>query len=85
MKRRIGSLGRPLNASNMWKSFEGSIVDIELPFDFQEFLKLLNENGVRYPMIRGYAVGYPVLHGRQWTWMSGLQSILIMRKGLPTR
>ena len=23
-------------------------MDIELPFDFKEFLKLLNENGVRY-------------------------------------
>jgi len=48
MKRRIGSLEPPLNASNKWKSFEGSIMDIELPFDFKEFLKLLNENGVRY-------------------------------------
>jgi hypothetical protein len=27
----------------MWKSFEGSIMDIELPFDFKEFLKLLNK------------------------------------------
>jgi len=47
-----------LNASNRWKSFEGSIMDIELPFDFKEFLKLLNEKGVRYLLIGGYAVGY---------------------------
>jgi hypothetical protein len=26
-------------------------MDIELPFDFKEFLKLLNENGVRYLLI----------------------------------
>ena len=33
-------------------------MDIELPFDFKEFLKLLNENGVKYLLIGGYAVGY---------------------------
>jgi hypothetical protein len=32
-------------------------MDIELPFDFKEFLKLLNENDVRYLLIGGYAVG----------------------------
>jgi hypothetical protein len=32
-------------------------MDIELPFDLKEFLKLLNENGVRYLLIGGYAVG----------------------------
>jgi hypothetical protein len=26
-------------------------MDIELPLDFKEFLKLLNENGVRYLLI----------------------------------
>ena len=31
---------------------------IELPGDFKEFLKLLNENSVRYLLIGGYAVGY---------------------------
>jgi hypothetical protein len=36
-------LEHPLNASNRSKCFEGSIMDIELPFDFKEFLKLLNE------------------------------------------
>jgi hypothetical protein len=62
MKRRIGSLTPPQNASNRWKSFEGSIMDIELPLDFKEFLKLLNENGVRYLLIGGYAVGYHKFH-----------------------
>jgi hypothetical protein len=33
-------------------------MDIELPLDFKEFLKLLNENKVRYLLIGGYAVGY---------------------------
>jgi predicted nucleotidyltransferase len=33
-------------------------MDIELPLDFKEFLKLLNEKGVRYLLIGGYAVGY---------------------------
>jgi hypothetical protein len=33
-------------------------MDIELPLDFKEFLKLLNQNGVKYLLIGGYAVGY---------------------------
>jgi hypothetical protein len=33
-------------------------MDIELPLDFKEFLKLLNEKAVRYLLIGGYAVGY---------------------------
>jgi len=33
-------------------------MDIELPPDFKEFLKLLNEHGVEYVLIGGYAVGY---------------------------
>lgn len=33
-------------------------MDIELPFDFKEFLRLLNGNGVKYLLIGGYAVGY---------------------------
>jgi len=57
MKKPTGSLELPLNVLNRWKSFEGSIMDIELPFDFKEFLKLLNKNGVRYLLIGGYAVG----------------------------
>jgi hypothetical protein len=58
MKKHIGLLEPRLNASNRWKSFEGSIMDIELPLDFKEFLKLLNENSDKYLLIGGYAVGY---------------------------
>lgn len=31
---------------------------LTLPPDFKEFLKLLKEHDVRYPLIGGYAVGY---------------------------
>ena len=33
-------------------------MELELPLDFKEFLKLLNEKNVRYLLIGGYAVGY---------------------------
>ncbi len=33
-------------------------MDITLPPDFKEFLKLLNDHKVRYLLIGGYAVGY---------------------------
>jgi len=33
-------------------------MDIMLPTDFKEFLKLLNERAVEYLLIGGYAVGY---------------------------
>ncbi len=33
-------------------------MEISLPKDFQEFLKLLNANRVKYLVIGGYAVGY---------------------------
>jgi predicted nucleotidyltransferase len=31
---------------------------VRLPHDFKEFLKLLNDNGVRYLLVGGYAVAY---------------------------
>ena len=31
---------------------------MELPLDFKEFLRLLNEHKVRYLLVGGYAVGY---------------------------
>ncbi|MFZ2960327.1 MAG: hypothetical protein WA705_25885 [Candidatus Ozemobacteraceae bacterium] len=31
---------------------------IQLPADFQDFLRLLNDNGVKYLLVGGYAVGY---------------------------
>src|SRR5689334_3326167 len=58
MKKRTGSLERRLNVLDRWKSLGGLIMDIELPLDFKEFLKLLNEKAVRYLLIGGYAVGY---------------------------
>jgi len=33
-------------------------MDIALPLDFKEFLKLLNDKGVKYLLIGGYAVAY---------------------------
>ena len=33
-------------------------MDIELPLDFKEFLRLLDANRVEYLLIGGYAVGY---------------------------
>jgi predicted nucleotidyltransferase len=33
-------------------------MDIKLPEDFKEFLKLLNAHGIEYLLIGGYAVGY---------------------------
>lgn len=33
-------------------------MELELPDDFKEFLTLLNEHGVEYLLIGGYAVGY---------------------------
>jgi hypothetical protein len=33
-------------------------MELELPLDFKEFLRLLNEKSVRYRLIGGYAVGY---------------------------
>ena len=58
MKRRIGLHVRHTSGWDRWKSCVESTMDIELPLDFKEFLKLLNEKGVRYLLIRGYAVGY---------------------------
>jgi hypothetical protein len=33
-------------------------MDVALPQDFKEFLKLLKENNVQYLLIGGYAIGY---------------------------
>ena len=38
--------------------YGGSTMDLALPSDFREFLRLLNENLVEYLLIAGYAVGY---------------------------
>ena len=46
------------NACTIWKRCVASIMDISLPLDFKEFLKLLNDKGVEYLLIGGYAVAY---------------------------
>jgi hypothetical protein len=85
MKKLIGSLEPQQNASNRWKSFEGSFMDIELPFDFKEFLKLLNEKGVRYlRQLADMRLVITVIRALQMIWMSGLPSILTMLKELST-
>jgi hypothetical protein len=33
-------------------------MDIELPKDFREFLRLLSAHGVEYVLVGGYAVGF---------------------------
>jgi predicted nucleotidyltransferase len=48
-------------------------MDIELPLDFKEFLKLLNDNSVQYLLIGGYAVayhGYPRATGDIDVWIA---------------
>ena len=54
----IGGHERPTNAYNTLNYYVGSIMDITLPNDFKDFLKLLNEHQVDYLLIGGYAVGY---------------------------
>lgn len=38
--------------------YGGSIMEVELPKDFKDFLRLLNDERVDYLLIGGYAVGY---------------------------
>ena len=48
-------------------------MDIELPLDFKEFLKLLNDKGVKYLIIGGYAVayyGYPRATNNMDIWVA---------------
>ena len=42
----------------IWNSCGELIMELALPPDFKEFLKLLNAYKVRYLLIGGYAVGY---------------------------
>ncbi len=58
MKKLIGF--RVLHRSDCatWNTSAASTMDIELPLDFKEFLKLLNDKGVRYLLIGGYVVAY---------------------------
>ena len=45
------------NASSISRLYAGSTMAIELPPDFEEFLRLLHVHGVEYLLIGGHAVG----------------------------
>lgn len=57
-KKGSGLLEHHRSACNIWKRCVALIMDISLPLDFKEFLKLLNAKGVEYLLIGGYAVSY---------------------------
>jgi hypothetical protein len=59
--RTIGSIGGHNRLKLVFvilNSYGTSTMDITLPPDFKEFLKLFNDHNVRYLLIGGYAVGY---------------------------
>ena len=54
-----GGPGLQLNGSQPYKSIGRPLMaNQKLPEDFKEFLRLLNDHGVEYLLIGGYAVGY---------------------------
>ncbi len=59
-------------------------MDIELPLDFKEFLKLLNEKGVKYLLIGVMLLDIMVIHALQMIWMFGLPFTQTMLKELST-
>ena len=56
----IGGPRRPLNECVTLNDYDESTMEIKLPPDFKEFLRLLNEYQVDYLLIGGYSVGYHV-------------------------
>jgi hypothetical protein len=57
----------------MSSAYAGSTMDIELPPDFKEFLRLLTSHQVEYLLIGGYAVsyyGYPRATGDMDIWVA---------------
>ena len=50
-------------------------MDITLPPDFKEFLRLLNTHGVEYLLIGGYAVEKKKKKKKRMTWIFGLPSV----------
>ncbi len=61
-RKRIGWRERHKSACNISRYYAALIMDIVLPPDFKDFLKLLNDKEVEYLLIGGYAVafyGYP--------------------------
>ena len=57
-------------------------MELLLPPDFKEFLKLLKEHDVRYLLIGGYEWVIMDIHERPKTWIYGLPFTLIMPKSL---
>ena len=58
MSGRFGMLSPRKSAYATLNCSGESTMDISLPDDFKEFLKLLNDKGVEYLLIGGYAVAY---------------------------
>ena len=55
----IGCASRQSKGSKPWSFFGNSfILMIQIPRDFQEFLRLLNDQKIEYLIIGGYAVGH---------------------------
>ena len=57
MNRTIGPFGIAAHQPNGYNTLNfsaASTMDITLPLDFKEFLRLLNEKGVEYLLIGGY-------------------------------
>jgi hypothetical protein len=46
-----------LGTSFTWNVYAASTMDVKLPNDFKEFLRLLNSYQVEYLLVGGYAVG----------------------------
>jgi 2-hydroxy-3-keto-5-methylthiopentenyl-1-phosphate phosphatase len=66
LTKNIGHLNCPWNGWLQSNLIDRLLMEIKLPEDFKEFLKLLNANSVDYLLVGGYAVGY---HGSGvWTF-----------------
>ncbi len=55
-------------------------MEINLPLDFKEFLKLLSEKGVRYLLIGDTRLDIMAIRVPQAIWIFGLPSIPITSK-----
>jgi hypothetical protein len=53
-----GYHARHRNVCATWSFSAGLIMDLDIPKDFKEFLRLLRVHGVEYLLIGGWAVGY---------------------------
>ena len=55
---------------------------MQLSRDFKEFLQSLNDSGVRYLVLGGYAVAFYGIRVTPKTWMCGLKTAAKMPKNL---